>query len=137
MYDTKYEITYNSPDIFLETDEVNDKDREFIINVLYRKDLCNIFSIDYELFSEGTAFDEKISELYKIIGHNEQLSYLMGKISTTFFDKDDKELGLMLLLSFDFLHLSHPCFCEFIETGNICSETISKLTLYVEKEMFT
>jgi len=93
MYNTKYTITYNSDNIFLETDDVNEKDKEFIVNILYRKDLCNIFSIDYDFFPNGYAFDTQISELYKIISKNSDLLSLTDKLSTFFFNKEDKELG--------------------------------------------
>ena len=135
MYNTKYTTTYNSENIFLETDDVNEKDKEFIVNVLYRKDLCNIFNIDYDNFPNGNVFDEKISELYKIIIQNVELLSLTEKLSTFFFNSPDKDLGLMLLLSFDFLYLSHPCFCEYIETGKITEDTFYKLYSYLEKEM--
>lgn len=132
MYNTKYLITYNSSDLFLETDiNLSNSDKEFVIDALYRKDLCNIFSVDYDSFFEGTAFDKEIHELYKIVFNNSELLLIMSQLSKSFFDKDDKELGLMLLLSFEYLHLSHPCFCEYIDTGNINEDTIHKLKSYL------
>ena len=51
-------------------------------------------------------------------------------------NKEDPEMGLMILFSMDFLYLSHPCFCEFLEKDCVSPE---KLTLLEEeiKKTFT
>jgi hypothetical protein len=40
---------------------------------------------------------------------------------------EDPEFGLILLFSFDFLHLFHPFICEYLETGEISREKYDKL----------
>ena len=40
---------------------------------------------------------------------------------------NDEELGMMLLFSYDYMYLTHICISEFIETGTITDENISKL----------
>jgi len=35
----------------------------------------------------------------------------------------DKEIGLTILLSYDFLHLFHPCFIDFLENPDTFQET--------------
>lgn len=32
---------------------------------------------------------------------------------------EDLGIGLLLLYSFDLLYLTHPCICDFLETGTI------------------
>ena len=39
----------------------------------------------------------------------------------------DEELGMMLLLSYDYMYLTHICISEFIETGDIDDENIRNL----------
>ena len=50
MYNTKYICTYNSDDIFLETDLLTDEEKEFIRDELYREDLLNIFIMNEYFF---------------------------------------------------------------------------------------
>jgi hypothetical protein len=45
MYNTKIVCTYNDVDVFLETDDINEKDKEFIRDALYRQELLNILGI--------------------------------------------------------------------------------------------
>jgi hypothetical protein len=40
---------------------------------------------------------------------------------------EDLGVGLLLLYSFDLLYLTHPCICEFLETGTISHEKINPL----------
>jgi hypothetical protein len=39
----------------------------------------------------------------------------------------DEEIGLLFLFSYDYMYLSHICICEFLETGQISQDNISKL----------
>jgi hypothetical protein len=63
MYNTKVECTYNTPEVFLETDNITDDEKTFIRNIIYRQELLNILDIDYENNDEDN--DEKISERSK------------------------------------------------------------------------
>ncbi len=47
MYDTKFETRYHRDDVFLDTDNVNEHEKCFIRDILYKEDLLNIFSIDH------------------------------------------------------------------------------------------
>ena len=38
-----------------------------------------------------------------------------------------KEVGFMLLFSFDYLYLSHTCICEFLEKGKINEDSLNLL----------
>ena len=55
VYDTHYTCVYNSPDVFLETDQVSNSEREFILDVLYRQDILNIFNMEDYNIDELTA----------------------------------------------------------------------------------
>ena len=125
MYNTKYICTYNDSDIFLESEknQLNDDEKDFVMNALYRTDLLHIFGIDE--FNED-VFYEIISELYTKIYNNSELSLLMLRLAGRFMSID-KEFGLMLLYSYDFLYLTHPCVCELLEKGKIVDENINNL----------
>jgi hypothetical protein len=125
MYNTKYICTYNDSDIFLESEknQLNNDEKEFVMNALYRTDLLNIFNI--EEFNED-VFDRIISELYTKLYNNSELSMLMERLAGGFMSID-KEFGLMILYSFDFLYLTHPCVCEFLEKGKISNNNMNTL----------
>ena len=84
-------------------------------------------------------FNEKIitpiiSALFKNINGEKFIKSCMTKVSNKFFYSSDLELGFMVLFSFDYLYLVHPCICEFIETDKI-SETNNSL-IELKKKLF-
>jgi hypothetical protein len=125
MYNTKYIITYNDSSVFLESDKISEYDKNFIIDALYRNDLLNIFGVEEVDFNEN-IFDKIINDLYKIVSVEKDFLSLI-KTLTSKYMSIDYEFGLMLLFSFDYLFLTHPCICEFIDTGKISKEKIEEL----------
>ena len=125
VYDTHYTCVYNSPDVFLETDQVTNSEREFILDVLYRQDILNIFNMEDYNIDELTA---AINELYEKIKINDKLIKIMIKLAGDISSMDDK-LGLMIMFSFDYLYITHPCICEFLETGQITNTLLDELLI--------
>jgi hypothetical protein len=127
MYNTKYVCTYNDSDIFLESEIeiLSEDEKQFVRDALYRRDVCNIFNIDDQLFDEK-IITNIICSLYKNINGEKFIELCATKTSNKFFCNSDLELGFLILFSFDYLYLLHPCICEFIETGKI-SETNESL----------
>jgi flagellin-specific chaperone FliS len=129
FYNTKYVCSYNDSDVFLESEleVLNEDEKNFVREALYRRDICNIFNIDDHCLDEKKISDN-ISKLYKIIHGEKFLEYCTTKISNKLFCNldSDLELGFMILFSFNYLYLSHNCISEFIETGKI-SETNESL----------
>jgi hypothetical protein len=134
MYNTKVECTYNTPEVFLETDNITDDEKSFIRNIIYRQELLNILDIDYENNDEDN--EEKISEAIKELYNRVKDSTCLRKCMVKVIQKhmnvgkymtSDEELGMMLLFSYDYMYLTHICISEFIETGNIDDENIRKL----------
>ena len=134
MYNTKVECTYNTPEVFLETDNITDDEKTFIRNIIYRQEFLNVLDIDYENSYDDN--EEKISEaikdLYNRVKDSTCLRKCMVKVIEKHMNvgkymKSDEELGMMLLYSFDYMYLTHICISEFIETGDIDHENISKL----------
>lgn len=129
IYNTKYVCSYNDSDIFLESEIeiLNDDEKQFVRDILYRRDLCNIFKIKEEYFDEK-IITNIINDLYANINGEKFLESCITKVSNNFFS-NDLELGFLILFSFDYLYLLHPCISEFIETGKISqtNNSLSKL----------
>jgi len=129
-YNTKYVCSYNDSDIFLqsEIEILNDTEKQFVRDALYRRDLCNVFKIDDQCFDEK-IINSIISNLYKNINGEKFLESCISKVSNNFFNNVDLELGFIILFSFDYLYLVHPCISEFIETGKISNSNESLIEL--------
>jgi hypothetical protein len=123
MYDTKFICTYNEDDIFLETDKINESDKEFIRDAIYRQELLNILGIeDYD----ENKIDKAIVNLYEKIKHCKEVKDCIKKLAGD-FDSLDDVFGLMLLFSYDYMHITHICISEFLETGKINEKNIFNL----------
>ena len=133
MYNTKVVCTYNTPEVFLETDDITDDEKAFIRDTIYRQELLDILGVDY--VNDDNDNDEKINneinEMYKRVKYCEQLTKCMLKLAGKYMATNE-EFGLMLLFSYDYMYLTHICICEFIETGEISNENIGRL----EKAIF-
>ena len=134
MYNTKIECTYNTPEVFLETDNITDDEKTFIRNIIYRQEFLNVLDIDYENSYDDN--EEKISEAIKDLYNRVKDSTCLRKCMVKVVEKHmnvgkymtgGEELGMMLLFSYDYMYLTHICISEFIETGNIDHDNISKL----------
>ena len=125
MYNTKYVCQYNSPDVFLETDDINEETKDQIRNILYRNDLLYIFDMDD--FDEH-IIGEAINELYEKIKINNKFFTLMQLVSNKIIgSQSNAGIGLLFLYSFDYLYITHVCVSEFLETGEISATNIANL----------
>lgn len=129
-YNTKYVCSYNDSDIFLESEIqiLNEDEKQFVRDALYRRDICNIFNIDDQCFDE-TKITNIISDLYKNINGKKIIDACITKLSNELICNSDLEIGFLLLFSFDYLYLAHPCISEFIETGKISENNNSLIEL--------
>jgi hypothetical protein len=127
MYNNKAICTYNSSEVFLESDNVSNEERMFIRETLYRAELLNILGI--EEFNEE-EMNRAIHDLYEKIKDCNQLKECMEKLAGRFMS-EDLELGLMILFAYDYLYLSHICINEYLETGNITEKSIWNLRAIV------
>ena len=134
IYNTKYVCSYNDSDVFFESELaiLSEDEKIFVREALYRRDLCNIFKIEDEYFDEK-IITNIISALYKNINGEKFLESCIRKISSNFFS-NDLELGFLILFSFDYLYLVHPCISEFIETGKI--NEFNKSLIELKKILF-
>ena len=134
MYNTKVECTYNTPEVFLETDDITDDEKAFVRDIIYRQELLDILNIDYE--NEDNDNDDKISEavkeLYNRVKDCTELRKCMVKVVEKHMNvgkymTNNEELGMMLLLSYDYMYLTHICISEYLDTGAISHENMRKL----------
>ena len=123
MYNTKFICTYNLPGIFLESDEINDTEKQFVRDVIYRQELLDILGLNE--YNE-TDMNKCIHELYERVKDCKELKECILKLSTHFMSVDI-EFGMMILFAFDYMYISHICISEYLETGNISKHNISKL----------
>jgi hypothetical protein len=123
MYDTKFVCTYHTPEVFLDTDNVTEDEKEFIRNTIYRQELLYILGMDdYNEAEINTA----MNEIYNKAKENDELKKCMNKLAGQFM-KADEEFGLMLLFSYDYMYLTHICISELFETGKIDEKNMRNL----------
>ena len=119
MYDPTVICNYMDDDVFLETDEVTDAEKDFIRNCIYRQELLNAFSLDEY---DDEAINKTVAELFPIA----------TQCGIPSVQDDDPMVGFMMLFSFDYFYYAHPLICEMLQTGQIQSvETLaSRLSSY-------
>jgi hypothetical protein len=123
MYNTQVVCTYNTPEVFLETDDITDDEKAFVRDTIYRQELLDILCVNDD---NDDKLSIAINELYKRVKYCEQLTKCMLKLAGKYMATNE-EFGLMLLFSYDYMYLTHICICEFIETGEISNENIINL----------
>ena len=127
MYDTKFVCTYHTPEVFLDTDNVTEDEKEFIRNTIYRQELLYILGMDeYNEAQINTA----MNEIYNKAKENDELKKCMNKLAGQFM-KADEEFGLMLLFSYDYMYLTHICISELFETGKIDENSLLNLKNHI------
>jgi hypothetical protein len=127
MYNTNIICTYNTPEVFLKTDVLTEKDRQFIRDTIYRQELLNIFEI--EEYTDK-KLDKAINKLYAKIKEHAELKECMLKLAQHCMSVDEK-LGLMMLFSYDCMHVAHICISELLETGSITETSMTNLKAIV------
>jgi len=125
MYNTKVVCKYNNYifENLIELEHMTETDKEYFQDSLYREEFLNIFGL-YEY--DETKIDEALNELYEKIKECKELKECMLKLASNIMSLDE-EIGLLFLFSYDYMYLSHICICEFLETGQISQDNISKL----------
>ena len=123
MYNTKVVCTYNTSEIFFASDKITDEEKEFIRDTIYRQELLDILEMEYYNEKE---MDRVIHDLYEKVKDNNELKECILKLAGNFMSVDE-EFGLMILFAYDYMHLTHICISELLETGKISVKNIAKL----------
>lgn len=124
MYNTSFECRYHRDDIFLETDNVNENQKNYIRDILYREDLICVFNI--EMNDTMNVFEASIDELFERLKDSDELVSLM-KQKAGMLLSDDPKKGLIILYSYDYMHATHPCVVEYLETNQISKKNLNIL----------
>jgi hypothetical protein len=123
MYNTKLVCSYNTSEVFIETDDISEEEKDFIRDSLYRQELLDILGI--EEYNEDEII-VSIHDLYSKLENCNELKECMGIMAGKFMS-EDLEFGLMILFAYDCMYLSHICICEYLEKGSISEINICKL----------
>lgn len=123
MYNTKYKCRYYDFD-FSKDDYIDNDEKDFIKNILYREDLMNIFNVDDA--DDFSIFDNIFTELYEKIKNYQPLEECLKK-AAHFLLSENPEIGLCIFYSYDFMFITHICISEYLETGKISDENINVL----------
>lgn len=123
MYNTNFVCTYNTSEIFLEDDQLNDDEKLFVRNAIYRQEFLNILGIET---IDDASLDNKMHELYNKVSENDFIKECMIKLSSRFLTSNE-EFGLTLMYSYDYMYLTHICISEFLDTGIITENNKTNL----------
>ena len=124
MYNTKIICTYNTDEIFVDSDKITEHEKGFIREVIYRQELLNILGI--ENYNE-LELNNAIHELYKKVKDSREIKECMKEISKQVIMDEDEELGLIFLYSYDFLFLTHKYISEYLENGIFSEVLLEKI----------
>jgi len=126
QYNTIKVCTYHTEEVFLPTDNITEEERQFIRDAIYRQELLDI--LEMEEFNEGEFF-QIIEQLYKKISDCNELIDCIKKVAYNFIqieqekeNEDSKMIGFMILFSYDYLCIIHPCICDYINNNQLNQE---------------
>jgi hypothetical protein len=123
MYNTKHTCSYMDADVFIETDDVNEQEKDFIRNCVYRQDFLYVFGL--EEFKDDEV-NKVLIDIYKKIHNNEHFQCVIKGIINK-YEVNDEITALMLLYSFDYMYLFHQCMCDVLENQGVSNKTIDTL----------
>jgi hypothetical protein len=122
MYNVNYTCIYNKTDIFLkeEEDKLSEDDKDDIRDELYRNDMLHI--LDANDIDNG----KELHDLYERIKGCDFLVECMTELAGRWIS-EDKEFGLLILYSFDYMYATHLCVCDYLEKGIIEHDNVKLL----------
>ena len=105
----------------------------------YEYDLSQIIST----LDNVVLYRAKLYGIFIILNHNEDIknifNLLRKKMPTAFHDETDICHNIRLfyqILSYDFLHLYHPCICDIYHDIVIKTENLNKLLTFLDNIKF-
>jgi predicted RNase H-like nuclease (RuvC/YqgF family) len=142
MYNTNISTTYQDDNIlFLESDQLNEKEKEFIRNYIYRLEYLELFSSSENNKNiELEELSEKIKELSVRMKDSQEMKECLSFACRHVPELIDMTnccsdiMGWMILYSFQFMHLTHMCVSEYLTTGNISNEKLNNLKMELLKK---
>lgn len=124
LYNTTYKCQYmnSNPTLFQDWELaiLSNEEQLFVRNLLYKQDMMFIFHQEESEFYSDETIHEAVGKLFATVAKasipelNSCMAKLAGRVLST-----QLEIGFVMLYSYDYLHLVHPCIGELLETGNI------------------
>jgi hypothetical protein len=96
---------------------------EFVRDALYRQELLNILELEEH---DEQLMSEALHKLYERVKGSQELRKCMVKMAKRLMTADE-EFGLLILFAYDYMHLTHACICEYLETGEITQTSMENL----------
>ena len=122
LYNTIYDCQYMNPDVFKdwELEILSEEEQLFVRNLLYKQDMMFIFYQEESEFYADETIQESVGKLFEVVARASipELNSCMAKLASRVLSTQ-LELGFMMLYSYDYLDLVHPCIGELLETGHI------------------
>ena len=124
LYNTTYDCQYmnSNPTLFQDWELaiLSKEEQLFVRNLLYKQDMMFIFYQEEAEFYANDTIHEAVGKLFAIVSKAfiPELNSCMTKLASRILSTE-LELGFVMLYSYDYLHLVHPCVSELLETGNI------------------
>jgi hypothetical protein len=106
-------------DVFIETDNITDSQREFVRDCIYRQDILNVFYMEDFDDDKINFYIEKLHIILKANMSFDKIFVTLGE--------GDSLVGLMMLFSYDYFHISHPFISECIKTSNVNTMELEKI----------
>ena len=123
LYNFNYNCLYNN------IKNEDDKKKQ------HKYDLSKIISESDNI----VLYNCKLYGIFIILNHNEDAKHIFNllrkKMPTEFHDETDTYHNIMLfyqILSYDFLHLYHPCICDIYNDNVIKTENLNKLLTFLD-----
>lgn len=95
----------------------------------------NKFDVDIETLDEQHYDENAVTQFLDTVYKNTNTSSLfqtLYDLAASQMISVDREIGLAVLLSYDYLHVFYPVYCEFVQDPNTFSET-SALYMKIRK----
>ena len=103
--------------------------------IQYKYDLTQIISES----DNDDLYNIKLYGIFIILNHNEDIKYIFNllrkKMPIEFHDETDMYYNVRFfyhILSYDFLHLYHPCICDIYNDNVIKTENLNKLLTFID-----
>ena len=123
LYNFNYNCLYNNIN--------NDIEKK----IQYKYDLSQIISESDDI----VLYRVKLYGIFMILNHNEDTKHIFNllrtKMPTELHDETDVYYNVWFfyqILSYDFLHLYHPCICDIYNDNVIKTEILNKLLTFLD-----
>lgn len=138
LYNTSVTCTYASNNHFTDNEIAmsTDEQRDYVIDTVYRSEFLKVLCLDT---FDDKQVSQKLTLLGNIFGNHEGLKHLLLQFCSIMLAEDDERLkmddvnsnlaeqlgfGMTYALSFQMLSYMHPCFCEYLTTGNVSNHLL-------------